>query len=222
MAATTLSASSTVSGTGFTTYLASPPAIGGTTAAAGTFTTLGGTTITASVQFSGPGTGLTGTAASLTAGTASAVAASGITGTTLASGVTASSLTSFGASIALGTPASGNLSNCTADGTNKVGYLNLPLNSQTAAYTLVLTDRGKHINITTGGVTVPSAIFSAGDAITIFNNSTASQTITQGASVTMYQAGTANTGNRTLAQRGICTVMCVASNTFVITGGGLT
>ena len=37
---TTLSASSTVSGTGFSTYLASPPAIGGTTPAAGTFTSL--------------------------------------------------------------------------------------------------------------------------------------------------------------------------------------
>ena len=41
---TTLSASSTVSGTGFSTYLASPPAIGGTAAAAGTFTTLTGST----------------------------------------------------------------------------------------------------------------------------------------------------------------------------------
>jgi len=47
---------------------ASPPSIGGTAAAAGTFTTLGGTTITASTQFSGPGTGLTGTAASLAIG----------------------------------------------------------------------------------------------------------------------------------------------------------
>ena len=37
---TTLSASSTVSGTGFSTYLASPPAIGGTAAAAGTFTSM--------------------------------------------------------------------------------------------------------------------------------------------------------------------------------------
>lgn len=37
---TTLSASSTVSGTGFSTYLASPPAIGGTAAAAGSFTAL--------------------------------------------------------------------------------------------------------------------------------------------------------------------------------------
>jgi hypothetical protein len=37
---TTLSASSTVSGTGFSTYLASPPAIGGSTPAAGAFTSL--------------------------------------------------------------------------------------------------------------------------------------------------------------------------------------
>ena len=37
IAATTLSASSTVSGSGFSTYLASPPAIGGTAQAAGTF-----------------------------------------------------------------------------------------------------------------------------------------------------------------------------------------
>ena len=63
VAATTLSASSTVSGTGFSNYLASPPAIGGTAAAAVT-----GTTVTATTQFSGPGTGLTGTAASLSVG----------------------------------------------------------------------------------------------------------------------------------------------------------
>ena len=42
---TTLSASSTVSGTGFSTYLASPPAIGGTAAAAGTFTTATAATV---------------------------------------------------------------------------------------------------------------------------------------------------------------------------------
>jgi hypothetical protein len=43
---TTLSASSTVSGTGFSTYLASPPAIGGTAPAAGAFTTLSATGVT--------------------------------------------------------------------------------------------------------------------------------------------------------------------------------
>ena len=47
---TTLSASSTVSGTGFSTYLASPPAIGGTAAAAGSFTTL---TTSSTVTISG-------------------------------------------------------------------------------------------------------------------------------------------------------------------------
>ena len=88
--------------------------------------------------------------------------------------------------------------------------------------TLVASDSGKCISITTGGVTVPSGIFTAGQSIMIFNNSASSQTITQGSGVTMYLVGTATTGNRTLAQRGLCTVFCTASNTFVITGGGLT
>ena len=97
----------------------------------------------------------------------------------------------------------------------------VPVNTQTTGYTLVATDSGKYINITTGGVTVPSGIFTTGQSVTIYNNSASNQTITQGTSVTMYNVGTATTGNRTLAQRGLCTVFCVASNTFVITGGGL-
>jgi len=97
----------------------------------------------------------------------------------------------------------------------------VPQNAQTSAYVLVASDAGKHISITTGGVTVNSGIFSIGDTITIYNNSGSSQTITQGTSVTIRQVGTANTGNRTLAQYGLCTLLCVASNTFVITGGGV-
>jgi hypothetical protein len=97
----------------------------------------------------------------------------------------------------------------------------LPINSQTSAYVLVIGDAGKTISITTGGVTVNTGIFSAGDNITIYNNSGSSQTITQGASVTLRLAGTATTGNRTLAQYGVCTLLCVASGTFVISGAGL-
>jgi hypothetical protein len=48
---TTLSASSTVSGTGFSTYLASPPAIGGTTASTGRFTTVTSTIATGTAPF---------------------------------------------------------------------------------------------------------------------------------------------------------------------------
>jgi len=104
---------------------------------------------------------------------------------------------------------------------SKGGIRAIPQNSKTSAYTLVAADVGKHVNITTGGVTVPSGVFSAGDAISIYNDSASNQTITQGSSVTLRQVGTANTGNRTLAQRGLCTVLCVASNEFVISGGGL-
>ncbi len=100
-------------------------------------------------------------------------------------------------------------------------YPKIPANSQTSAYVLVAGDAGKHISITTGGVTVSSGVFNIGDAVSIYNNSGSNQTITQGSSVTLRQVGTANTGNRTLAQYGLATILCVASNTFVISGGGL-
>ena len=114
-----------------------------------------------------------------------------------------------------------NINGTSFNGSADIVIGNIPQNSQTSAYTLVAADAGKHINITTGGVTVPSGVFSVGDAVSIFNDSASSQTITQGSSVTLRQAGTATTGNRTLAQYGICTVLCVASNEFVITGAGV-
>lgn len=100
-------------------------------------------------------------------------------------------------------------------------YPQVPANSQTAAYTLVVGDAGKHISITTGGVTIPLDTFSVGDAISIYNNSGSNQTITPAPSVTLRKVGTASTGNRTLAQYGLATVLCVDSNTFAISGGGL-
>jgi len=110
-----------------------------------------------------------------------------------------------------------------AQGTTGIqGPSNVPQNARTSSYTLVTSDAGRHISITTGGVTVPASVFSIGDTISVYNNSASSQTITQGASVTLRSAGTANTGNRTLAQYGICTILCVAANTFVISGAGLT
>jgi hypothetical protein len=98
----------------------------------------------------------------------------------------------------------------------------IPQNAQTAAYALVATDKGKHISITTGGVTVPASVFAVGDVVVIYNNSTASQTIKQGAGTTLRLGGTATTGDRTLAQRGLATMLCVGTNEFVVSGGGLT
>jgi hypothetical protein len=97
---------------------------------------------------------------------------------------------------------------------------NIPQNSQTTSYTLVSGDAGKHV-FTTSGVTVPSGVFVIGQAVTIYNNTTGNLTITQGTNVTLRQAGASGTGNRTLAQRGLATVLCVSGSSgteFVIAG----
>lgn len=104
------------------------------------------------------------------------------------------------------------------------GNYGIPQNAQTSAYVLALADVGRHISITTGGVTVPNnatVAFSAGDSVTIFNNSTLSQTITAAPGVTMRFAGSTLTGNRTLLNWGLCTVICISSSNFVISGSGL-
>jgi hypothetical protein len=111
-----------------------------------------------------------------------------------------------------------------------VGYKGLPQNSQTAAYTLALSDMGKHISITTGGVLIPGDAtgvgpvpFPIGTAISIFNNSGSSQTIAFVATVTdtLRLAGTATVGSRTLAQYGVATILKVASTVWVISGAGV-
>jgi hypothetical protein len=95
------------------------------------------------------------------------------------------------------------------------------INNQTSSYILVASDNDKCISITTGGVTVPAGVLSAGNKVTIYNNSGSNQTITEGSGATVRLAGSATTGNRTLAQYGVATVLCVSANNFVIIGNGL-
>ncbi len=82
---------------------------------------------------------------------------------------------------ALGTPSSGTLTNCTADGTNSVGYRNVPQSGsdKTTSYSLATTDVGEFVGVGTGGsITIPNSTFAAGDVISIFNNTTGNITIT--------------------------------------------
>lgn len=105
-----------------------------------------------------------------------------------------------------------------------VGYKGVPQNSQTTAYTLALTDIGKHISITTGGVVIPanaSVAFPIGSAIMVFNNSGSSQNISI-TTDTLRLAGTATTGTRTLAQYGIASLLKVTSTVWVVSGAGVT
>jgi hypothetical protein len=98
---------------------------------------------------------------------------------------------------------------------------NIPQNAPTGAYTLVASDAGGHVSAD-NNITVDASVFSVGDAVSIYNETTGDITIIQGTSVTLRSAGTADTGNRTLAQYGLCTLLCVGTDTFVISGVGLT
>jgi hypothetical protein len=115
----------------------------------------------------------------------------------------------------------------TATGTiaaDTIGFRGLPQNSQSGAYTLALSDAGKHISITTGGVIIPansSVAFPTGTVVIIFNNSGSLQNISI-TTDTLRLAGTSTTGTRVLDQYGLATCVKVASTTWAISGAGLT
>ena len=122
---------------------------------------------------------------------------------------------------ALGTPSSGTLSSCTVDGTNAVGYKNIPQtgSDKTTAYTLVTGDVGKYVGVgTSGSIVVPTSTFANGDAISVFNNTTGNITITTSAP-TAYIAGTNTVKTSiTLATRGIATILFVSATVCVVSG----
>ena len=97
----------------------------------------------------------------------------------------------------------------------------IPSNAQGGAYVAVAADAGKAVYISTGGVTINNSVFSAGDAVSIINNSGSDQTITQGSGVTLHNTADATTGNRTLAGRGIATIWFASASVAYISGSGL-
>jgi hypothetical protein len=100
-----------------------------------------------------------------------------------------------------------------------LGVYTVPPVSTTGAYTLLATDVGQSVRID-ANVTVPPSVFSSGDVVVIYNNTAGSISVLRGAGVTMYWVGGVN-GDRALTARGLATLLCVASNVFVITGQGL-
>ena len=158
-------------------------------------------------------TGVTGTLSVANGGT-------GVTTSTGTGSVVLSTSPSLTTPV-LGTPTSGNLSNCTADGTNAVGYRNIPRSgsAKTTSYTLATGDVGEFIEVGTGGsVTIPDATFALGDVVSVFNNTTGNVTITCSIT-TAYIGGTdADKATVTLATRGIATILFLSGTVCVISG----
>lgn len=101
-----------------------------------------------------------------------------------------------------------------------VGYRNIPpVGTQTGSYTLAVGDVGKYVQVGAGGsITIPTGVFSEGDAVVIANNTTGSITITCSAP-TAYIAG-ANTvkTSMTLATRGIANVFFLSGSVCLVSG----
>ena len=104
---------------------------------------------------------------------------------------------------------------------SKGNLRSIPSNAQSSAHVATAADAGKAIYISSGGVTINNSVFSAGDAVTIINNSGSDQTITQGSGLTIYNTADASSGNRTLAGRGMCTLWFADASTAYVSGAGL-
>jgi hypothetical protein len=96
----------------------------------------------------------------------------------------------------------------------------LPTTTQSTPYTLQASDNSTFITAA-ANITVSASTFSTGQSVSIFNSNSSSISILQGSGVNLYLVGTTTTGTRILAQNGFATILCVAANTFIITGGGV-
>jgi hypothetical protein len=150
---------------------------------------------------------------------AGVISVEGVTVPTISSTSTLTNKTLTDAQVTVSTPT-----------TLSEGYLGMPQNSQSAAYTLVITDAGKHIlhpsaDTTARTFTIPansSVAFPIGTAVT-FINQNAGGTITISITTdTMRLAGAGTTGSRTLAANGIATAVKVTSTEWLINGVNLT
>ena len=112
----------------------------------------------------------------------------------------------------------------------EVGFRNIPQNSQSAAYTLVLSDSGKHIlhpsaDTTARTFTIPansSVAYAIGTAITFINQNAGGAITIAITTDTMRLAGAGTTGSRTLAANGVATAVKVTSTEWIISGTNLT
>jgi hypothetical protein len=91
--------------------------------------------------------------------------------------------------------------------------------AKTGSYTLGLADVGLMIEVQSGGsIIIPDTVFSAGDAVSIFNNTSTNITITCNIT-TAYIAGTdVDKSSVSLATRGVTTILFISGTLCVLSG----
>ena len=146
------------------------------------------------------------TVTTLNASSASITNLSGTTATYTSANIT--TLTGTSATITNMLDGAGNLRNIPSAGTEK-----------TSTYTLSISDIGEYVTIGTGGgIDVPNGIFSAGNVVSVYNNTTGARTISL-TITTAYIAGTdSDKASVSLATRGLATILFISNSICVVTG----
>ena len=105
------------------------------------------------------------------------------------------------------------------DSKGKVRAIPQSGSDKTSSYTLAIGDVGQFIGVgTSGAIVVPASVFSTGDVISVYNNTTGNVTITCSA-VTSYISGTNTVKTSvTLATRGVATILYTTASQVVIAG----
>ncbi len=99
----------------------------------------------------------------------------------------------------------------------------LPVRSAQSAYTLVAADSGRFVDVANNSaITIPNGVFSAGQMVTLLNNSGSNTNITQGGGFSLFNSGDGSTGNRVMGPRAVCTILFQGSGHGYISGSGLT
>jgi hypothetical protein len=116
------------------------------------------------------------------------------------------------------TSSSGTITNL-FDGVGNVRNIPSAGSEKTTAYTLTISDIGEFVTVgTSGSITVVNDVFSAGNAVSIYNNTSGNVTLTMSIT-TAYIAGTdSDKATMTLATRGLATLLFLSASAVVVTG----
>ncbi len=108
-----------------------------------------------------------------------------------------------------------------------IGYKEIPPVVLSANDTIALEDSGKHFRSTTAGnitLSIPTnatVAFPTGTAISIVEQAAGNILVNAISGVTLYQAGNSTAGNRVLSTYGVATLMKVDTDTWFISGTGV-
>jgi hypothetical protein len=169
-------------------------------------------------------TTLTATSANIT--TLSSTSANITTLSSTSANIT--TLTGASTNITTATHASANITTLTGtsatittilDGAGNIRDLPSVGAAKTSVYTLAISDIGEFVTIGTGGgIDVPNGVFSTGNAVSIFNNTTGNRTISLTITTAYISGVDTDRSAVTLTTRGVATILFISNSVCVIAG----